>query len=141
MMRMRVVRVILRTFFDGIIFLGPGQSGCLWCSHRLLIPTTVQCTPKQDADDDELQVLYEINGRFLQQKSHFDRDAILCFRRGQWNFPKTGKWQARLCISKQPYVEQARIAVKVVQLVYPKKITLSFFVIHKKNTEVHCIQR
>jgi hypothetical protein len=89
----------------------------------------IQCTPTRDANNDELQVMYQVIGRFLQQKPQFERDAILCFRRGQWNYPKTGKWQARLCVSKEPYLEQAKTEIKVVQLVYPYKNKFIFLLL------------
>ncbi|CAF0957050.1 unnamed protein product [Adineta steineri] len=81
----------------------------------------VQCTPQGKADNDELQKTYEMIGRFLQQKSQFDRNAILCFRQGRWNVPITGLWQARLCVPKESYLNDARIAIKPENIPYPDK--------------------
>ncbi|CAF0872769.1 unnamed protein product [Adineta steineri] len=81
----------------------------------------VQCTPKEVADNNELQMTYEMIGRFLQQKSQFDINAILCFRRDRWKVPKTELWQARLCVPKESYLNDARIAIKPENIPYPDK--------------------
>ena len=77
----------------------------------------IQCNRRPDVCHNELQANYELIGHFLQQKPQFAKEAVLCFRRGKWNLPQIGKWQARLCVSKELYIEQAKIAIKGIQLV------------------------
>ena len=74
----------------------------------------VQCNPKQTATTAELQVMYEIIGRFLQNNPQFEKEAILSFHGGKWYQKHTGKWHAHLCVSRQPYLDQARAAITVI---------------------------
>ena len=71
----------------------------------------VQCLPKQDATDTELQATYEIISRFLRANPQFDENPILSFHCGKWYQQYTSKWHAHLCVPGHPYMEKARTQV------------------------------
>ena len=76
----------------------------------------IQRVQRPDADANELQATFELVGHFLEKKPQLEEEAVLCFRRGDWIRPRTGKWSARLSVSKDAYIEEAKTVIKLITL-------------------------
>ena len=76
----------------------------------------IQHVPRPDADANERQATFELIGHFLEKKPQFEEEAVLSFRRGDWIRPRIEKWSARLFVSKDAYIEEAKTVIKVITL-------------------------